>query len=149
MTEVRDNIILYITGLHSTGAENDSVEMIHAGRYFLRNGKHYIKYQESLDDGVVTDNMIKISPSEVEIVRKGPVTTNMLFTVGEKNISYYETPFGSLMMGIDTSDLCITESESEILVDISYAIEMNGSCATQNHVVIKVRDDEDFVKENS
>ena len=66
----------------------------------------------------------------------------MLFTIGEKNISYYDTPFGSLMMGIDTSDLCITESESEILVDISYAIEMNGSCATQSHVVIKVIDDE-------
>lgn len=75
---MRDNIILYITGLHSTGADNDSVEMIHAGRYFSKNGRHYIKYQESLDDGVVTDNMIKISPGEVEIVRKGPVTTSML-----------------------------------------------------------------------
>ena len=72
---MRDNIILYITGLHSTGADNDSVEMIHAGRYFSKNGRHYIKYQESLDDGVVTDNMIKISPGEVETVRKGPVTT--------------------------------------------------------------------------
>ena len=140
---MRDNIILYITGLHSTGADDDSVEMIHSGRYFSKNGRHYIKYQESLDDGIVTDNMIKISPGEVEIVRKGPVTTNMLFTVGEKNISYYDTPFGSLMMGIDTSDLCITENESEILVDISYAIEMNGSCATQSRVVIKVKDDEE------
>ena len=86
--------------------------------------------------------MFMISPGDVVIVRKGPVTTSMLFTIGEKNISYYDTPFGSLMMGIDTSDLCITESESEILVDISYAIEMNGSCATQSHVVFKVIDDE-------
>lgn len=149
MTEVKDNIILYITGLHSTGADNDSVEMIHSGRYFYKNGRHYIKYQESLDDGIVTDNMIKISPNEVELVRKGPMTTNMLFTIGEKNISYYETPFGSMTMGIDTADLCITEAESEILVDISYTLEMNGIYNSQSHVVIKVREDADCAKENS
>lgn len=138
---MKENIILYITGLHSAGADNDSVEMIHAGRHYYMAGRHYIKYQESLEDGLVTDNMIKISPNEVELIRKGPMTTNMLFTVGEKNISYYETPFGSMTMGIDTSDLCITEEENEILVDIRYALEMNGNYMSQSHVVIKVRDD--------
>ena len=139
---MRENIVLYITGLHSTGADDDSVEMIYAGQHFFRNGKHFIKYQESLEDGLVTDNLIKISPDEVELVRKGPMTTNMLFTVGEKNLSYYETPFGSMTMGIDTSDMCITENDGELIADIRYKLEMNGSYMAQSHVVIKVRNED-------
>ena len=108
---MKENIVIYITGLHSTGSDDDSVEMIYAGKHYFRNGKHFIKYQESLEDGLLTDNMIKISPKEVELVKKGPMTTNMLFTIGEKNLSYYDTPFGSMTMGIDTSDMCITEND--------------------------------------
>ena len=63
---MKDNIVLYISGLHSAGDDDDCVEMIYAGRHFFRNGKHFIKYQESLEEGMVTDNMIKISPEEVE-----------------------------------------------------------------------------------
>ncbi len=138
---MKDNIVLYISGLHSAGEQDDSVEMIYVGRHFFRNGKHFIRYQESLEEGLVTDNMIKISSGEVELIRKGPMSTNMLFTVGEKNLSYYETPFGSMTMGIDTTDMCITQTDSEIIVDISYNIEMNGSHVAQSHVVIKARDE--------
>ncbi len=140
---MKDNIVLYISGLHTAGEDDDSVEMIYAGRHFFRNGKHFIKYQESLDEGLVTDNMIKISPGEVELIRKGPMTTNMLFTIGEKNLTYYETPFGCVTMGIDTLDMCITEEDGEIIVDIFYNLEMNGNHMAHSHVVIKVRD-EDF-----
>lgn len=143
---MREKIVLYITGLHSTGSDDDSVEMIYAGQHYFRNGKHFIKYQESLEDGLMTDNMIKISSDEVELIRKGPITTNMLFTVGEKNLSYYDTPFGSMVMGIDTSDMCITEKDDEMIVDISYNLEMNGNHVAKSHVMIKVRDEE---KENS
>ncbi|MGN1187223.1 MAG: DUF1934 domain-containing protein [Lachnospiraceae bacterium] len=139
---MKENVILQISGLHSAGEDNESIEMIHSGRYFYRNGKHYIKYQESLEDGLVTDNMIKISPNEVELVRKGPMSTNMIFTMGEKNLSYYETPFGSMMMGIDTSDLCITEAENELAVDISYALDMNCQHMSDCHVAIKISEQE-------
>ena len=70
---MKENIVIYITGLHSTGSDDDSVEMIYAGKHYFRNGKHFIKYQESLEDGLLTDNMIKISPKEVELVKKGPI----------------------------------------------------------------------------
>ncbi len=138
---MKENIVLYITGLHSTGSDDDSVEMIYAGKHYFRNGKHFIKYQESLEDGLLTDNMIKISPKEVELVKKGPMTTNMLFTIGEKNLSYYDTPFGSMTMGIDTSDMCITENDGEMNVDIHYNLEMNGNHVAKSHVVIKVREE--------
>lgn len=135
---MKENVILHISGLHLAGAQEDSVEMIHAGQYFCRNGKHYIKYQESLEDGLVSDNMIKVSHKEVEFIRKGLISTNMVFTIGEKNISYYETPFGSMTMGIDTSELDITEEEGYLAVDICYALDMNYEHMSDCHVAIRV-----------
>ena len=45
-------------------------------------------------------------------------------------------------MGIDTSDMCITENDGEMNVDIHYNLEMNGNYVAKSHVVIKVRDED-------
>ena len=137
---MKENVILHISGLHSTDGDDDSVEMINAGKYYNRNGKHYIKYQESLEDGIVCDNMIKISKNEVEFIRKGIMNTHMVFTMGNKNMNYYETPFGSMTMGIDTSNLEVAETENKIDVDIYYALDMNCQHISDCHVNIWVEE---------
>ena len=135
---MKDNVILRITGLHTVNDEDDNVEMINAGNHYYRNGKHYIKYQESLDEGFVCDNMLKISPAEVEFIRKGAVNTHMIFTRGKKNMNYYETPFGSMTMGIDTSILEVSDTDEKLDIDIYYALEMNSEHLSDCHVSIKI-----------
>lgn len=135
---MNNRVILEIAGLHTTSSDNDAVEMIHSGEYYFRNGKHYVKYQESLESGELCDNMLKISPKQVEFQKKGAVSTNMIFTVGEKNITCYETPFGTLTMGVDTHDLVIKETEDSLLVDIDYALDINYDVMSTAHVTIKI-----------
>lgn len=45
-------------------------------------------------------------------------------------------------MGIDTSDMSVTEENSELIVDINYSLEMNGNHVSRSHVVIKIRDED-------
>lgn len=135
---MKEKVILQVSGLHSVDGNNDSVEMIHSGRYGYVNGKHCIKYQESLDDGIFCDNIIKISPNEVEFVRRGAVSTDMIFTMGEKHLTYYETPFGAMTVGIDTSELDILQMQDSLTVDIRYALELNYEYMSDCHVQIKV-----------
>lgn len=136
---MNEKVILEISGLHATANDRDSVEMIHSGNYYFRNGKHFVKYQESLDEGGVCENLLKISPKEVELVRKGVLSTTMLFTVGEKNITCYETPFGTLNMGIDTTDISITGGEDLMVVDIDYSLDMNCEFMSAAHVKISIK----------
>ena len=46
--------------------------MVTTGAYYLKNGKHYILYDELSEDNEVTKNVLKIGPNSVELTRKGP-----------------------------------------------------------------------------
>ena len=44
------DIILTISGLHATDGETDDpVEIITPGQYFLKNGKHFVVYDEVME----------------------------------------------------------------------------------------------------
>ena len=49
----------------------------------------------------------------------------MVFEKNRKNMSYYGTPFGNLLVGIDAKDIKVEETEHCIDVRIDYALEVN------------------------
>lgn len=135
---MKENVVIYISGLHSSLEEGDCVEMVYAGKYYFRGGKHFIKYSEVLNDGSTSDNMIKISKEEVDYLKKGEMSAQMVFSLGKKNLDYYETPFGAMTLGVETRELIICESENEINVSIEYELEMNGQYVSDSTVAIRV-----------
>ena len=51
----------------------------------------------------------------------------MIFEPNKKNITYYETPFGQLQMGIATTDIKVREEEDKMSVKIEYTLDVNES----------------------
>ena len=72
-----------------------------------------------------TKNIIKLQEDCVDITKKGITNVHMVFEKNKKNVTCYETPFGSLMLGINAKDIKITEEENDISVDVRYALELN------------------------
>ena len=102
---MKEKVYVNIKGLHLTVEsdenEEDAVEVINIGRYKVVNGKEYIKYEETIEgEKKKCTNTIKIDKDTVEITKKGPVTAHMSFEKGNKTMTFYETPFGSLYLGI-------------------------------------------------
>ena len=62
----------------------------------------------------------------------------MLFLLGKKSMTYYETPYGGLNMGVDTYELEVVEEEDSISVDIKYGLEINLDFMSQCRVCIKI-----------
>ncbi len=122
------DILVSIRGLQiSSGQEeNEPVEVITAGDYYKKNNKHYVIYDELVEgfEGV-TKNVIKVHEDCVDITKKGIMNVHMVFEKNKKNITCYETPFGNMMLGINASDIQITEEEDAISVDVKYALELN------------------------
>ena len=96
------------------------------GDYYKKNGKHYILYDEVMEgfDGN-TKNIIKLTEDSLDITKKGISNVHMVFEKNKKNVSYYNTPFGSLLIGIDAKSVDIAETESHIDVKIKYNLEVN------------------------
>lgn len=120
------DVLVSVSGLQFQASETEPVEVITSGSYYKKNNKHYVKYDELIDGtNFMTKNMLKFDENGFNLIRSGVVSTNMLFEENKRNITSYNTPFGSFMVGIDASRIDIKEEDEQIDVDIDYAIDVN------------------------
>ena len=124
---MKKDVLVSVEGLHFSGDETPGqVEIINAGSYYKKNDYHYILYDEPVEGfDQVTKNMIKFRDGEALLRKKGPVNVDMLFEENKKNESCYTTPFGDIMLHINTQTVDIREEEEEITLDVNYALEAN------------------------
>ena len=109
---------------------DEPIEIVVPGEYYFRNGSHYLRYEEMLEDhGDPTVNYIKISPKGIEVRKKGQVNTHMVFEQGKRNMAFYTTSFGTLEMGISATNLELKESDSRLDMKVNYSLDLN-----QEHV---------------
>jgi uncharacterized beta-barrel protein YwiB (DUF1934 family) len=110
----------------STDEELDQIETICPGEYFYRNNAHFVLYEEILDDmSEPVKNMIKVRNSEFVLTKKGPLNVQMVFSEGKKTMTDYVTPFGNIMIALDTKKIDIQEKENIIIIHINYGLEAN------------------------
>ncbi len=132
-------ILLSISGLHMLEEEDGNVEVVTAGDYYNRNGKHYILYDEVVEglSGHIS-NRIKISGDSVEVTKKGLTNTQLIFEKGKKHMTRYQTPYGILNLGVLTRDVQVREEDALIGVKVEYILEVNeqhlAECAIEMQV---------------
>ena len=125
-------VLIHVKGLHMLDTQDgeEPIEIVVPGEYYFRNGIHYLRYEELLEDqGDPTINYIKISSRGMEVRKKGVVNTHMVFEQGKRNMALYTTPFGTLEMGISATSLELQESDGRIDMKVNYSLDMN-----QEHV---------------
>lgn len=133
------DVLVNVTGSHLMNGESDDISVITAGTYYLKNGKHYIIYDEHIDGFPnAIRNTIKVGPDSVEMIKGGEAKTHMVFERQKTNITCYATPYGQMMMGVATDSLEIRELPEQLKVSIDYSLEVNYETASQCHVEIEV-----------
>ncbi len=123
------DVLIRVTGLQMINEEGqeEPVEMVVPGSYYYKNGFHYLRYEEIVDEsGEPTVNYVKMSPSAMEVRKKGLINVHMVFERGKKNMAFYTTPLGTLQMGIAATSLTLVEEEKKLDVKVEYALEMNN-----------------------
>lgn len=138
------DVLISISGLHmgineDAGAE-EPVEIITPAFYYLKNGKHYVLYDEVIE-GVpgVVKNTIKISENNLFEVRKtGIANTRMVFEKGKMNMTSYDTPFGQMMVGIHTRDIQTEVTEEKIEISITYSLDINSEPLSDAEIHVNI-----------
>ena len=121
------DIFLSLKGLQIENSEEaQELETITPADYYMRNGSHYVIYDEVTEgfEGT-TRNMIKFSDSCLEVSKKGLVNVHMVFEENKKNMTSYMTPYGNILIGIDTGSIFVEEEEKRIHVEVVYTLEAN------------------------
>ena len=134
--------LIHVSGLQTMDAEGDQepIEIVVPGEYYFRNGSHYLRYEEILEDfAEPTINYIKISPKGMEVRKKGVVNVHMVFEQGKKNMTYYTTPYGTIEMGIAATNLNLEENDSGLNMKVDYALDMNQEHVADCYLAIKAQ----------
>ncbi len=137
------NVLIHIKGLQmmDPADEQEPIELVVPGQYYFKNGSHYLRYEELMDETSAepTVNYIKISSKAVEVRKKGLVNVHMVFERGKKNMTYYSTPYGTVEMGIAATGVMIEESENGIDMKVDYALEMNEEYVADCYLTVSAQ----------
>ena len=142
------DVLVKISGLQfAEDQDSGPVEIITTGNYYKKNGKHYILYDEVQEgfDGV-TKSVIKVNDDFLDVTTKGVTKVHMMFEKNKKNMSYYNTPFGNLLVGLNATDVKVNETEDNIDIKVDYKLEVNyehlAECSISMNIMSK--DTKDF-----
>ena len=106
---------------------DDAIEVVTPAVYYCRNGKHYIIYDEVFEGMTGTvKNKIKITGTDmVEIMKSGITSSHMIFEKNKKNLTYYKTPYGQMLVGVNTRNMEISVEDDKIGVLVDYELDVN------------------------
>ena len=136
------DVTISIRGIQfAEGNGDDSIETVQQGEYFFKNEGHYLLYDE-YEEGYhePVKNMLRFKDGELTLTKRGLLNVQMIFAVGKKNLSHYQTPYGAILMGMDTSKITFKEQEHAIFLDVEYTLEANYQYVADCHIAIEVWD---------
>ncbi|MBR3307162.1 MAG: DUF1934 domain-containing protein [Lachnospiraceae bacterium] len=139
------DVIIAIRGLQFVGSDDpeEPIELIIPGLYYYKNDTHYIVYEEKgPNERDQSRTIIRAREDRVELTRSGDQAMSMIFDPSEKNQTRMDTPFGQLMMGVQTNDIVIDEMEGGMDIRVNYYLDINYDRYAQCRVELRIRSKE-------
>ena len=134
---------LVLSGLHDTEgtSDKDAVKTAQTAQYFKRNDSHYLLYEEVMEgfDGACKSR-IKFRDNLLELTRQGAVEMHMIFEENKRHMIPYNTPYGQLMLGIETGRVLVEEQEDQIHVTVEYTLDHEGEPLSESCLKIHIRE---------
>ena len=133
------DVLIRISGLQAMDGENDNVEVITTGDYFLKNGRHYVIYDEVMEgfEGNIR-NLLKISPDKLDVRKNGAANAHMVFEQDRKNLTRYVTPMGEMIVEVSTNRILLDEQEDSLKVSVDYSLDINYSHVSDCNITVDV-----------
>lgn len=141
---MKKDVLISISGLHygvdGESGNEDEVEIITPATYYLRNGKHYVVYDELVEGmpGAIKNTVKLTGDTKFEIIKTGLTNSRMVFEKDKIYVTNYETPFGQMLVGTHTKDITAEIGEEAINVNISYALDINGEPMSDCEIKVNI-----------
>ena len=120
---------------------SESFELMTDGEYSSEGDTSTFRYFESeltgLDGMLTTFN---VEPDRVILSRGNGMSGDMIFSEKQKHHFLYDTPFGSILMGIDTHSIKKNMRDDGGSLEIRYDIEVDNVSVSKNLFEINIRE---------
>lgn len=121
------------------GIEENTIETETDGEYYCKNGSSYVFYEEVMEEcSQPIKTRIKWKQNELELIRQGVVDTRMIFRENQVNVTDYATPYGNLLLGVNTKTVNVEEKEDCIYVFVEYQLELEEEVLSRHKLNIRI-----------
>ncbi len=145
------DVLVSISGLHAdvmqeSEEENEAIEVVNPANYYFRNGKHYIVYDEPVEgmSGTIKNKLKITDDNTVEIMKSGISNAHMIFEKKKKNQTYYSTPYGQMLVGVNTKDMKVDVKENRIDIQIDYELHVNHEAVADSTIKMNIISKADY-----
>lgn len=134
-------VIITISGTqHVPGERPETIELVTHGAYSYEPAYIVLRYAESELtglQGVMTS--FTIEQDCVLLRRTGALNSEMRFCIGEPHDSLYDMGFGGLFIRVCATKITSLLNEKGGILDLEYALEIEGtSCGTNTyHITVR------------
>lgn len=135
-------VIITIQSSQSVDGEPaQPAELISLGSYSYEPGRIRLSYMESELTGLEgTRTEFSVGEDEIVMDRSGTVTSRMVFNRRQKHHFLYETPYGTLSMGLDTHRIEIGLGETGGSMGIEYDLSFENVLISRNKIFVTVKE---------
>lgn len=141
-------VIISISGTHCTYSEPDeppeieTVELVTDGTYDYDGQAGSFRYRESELTGMDgTTTTFRVEDRLATMTREGTVNSLMLFEPGRKHLCFYDTPYGTMNLGIRTQRFSSRMNAAGGELDLSYSIDVDNIVMSKHSFHIRLHED--------
>ena len=90
-------------------------------------------------------NKLKITEDQVvEIMKSGVSNAHMIFEKNKKNQTYYSTPYGQMLVGVNTKEMKVDIKENRIDILIDYELHVNHEAVADSRIKMNIISKSDY-----
>ena len=132
--------LVTISGMQAGENGPEDIRFATEGRFSKRGQAYKIEYDESELTGMAgAHTVIMANAKSVALKRVGKVESYLSFTPGKKQISYYNTEFGSFAVGVEPSEIDISLTDFGGSIHVAYNIEIDHVPSGRNMLDVTVK----------
>lgn len=120
--------------------EEEIIEVVTPGNFYKKENYYYAVYEETELSGMRgTTTTLKIGKDKFSLIRMGSTSAKMDFDKKTKNVSMYNTPYGTLELKIETKDLDIDINDNGGSVMVNYNMSLSGQTPYNTMLKINIK----------
>lgn len=138
---IKDNVTISLVSTQSDGKTTEQTELITRGRLEKKADRFVISYDETEAtgfEGTVTELSI-YGNEKVTLNRTGEYMSNLIIEKGKKHHCHYGTPYGDIMVGVNSKEISANLTEKGGNVSFKYVIDVNSSYLGDFDISIDVK----------
>jgi uncharacterized beta-barrel protein YwiB (DUF1934 family) len=137
--DLKNNVTISLTSIQWQDGEKTETELMTKARLSHSGSYDIITYDDTEAtgfEGSVTT--IKTDGNTAYITREGTANSALALEVGRKNFCQYDTPYGSMRLGVYTHNVDNTIAENGRLY-LKYSLDLNASPLSENELIMTIK----------